>query len=226
MDRAERFPHVSSAPTVLAATSRTETGRSVARLRKAGRIPAVVFGHGIASVSVSLDAHEFDHLRKKVHSNTIIELEIDGKEKHQVLIHGFQIDPRHRQLLHVDLFALKKGEEVTVEIPLHATGESYAVVRLGGTLLHNIDRVKIRALPENLPDSFEFSIEGLVDFEASIHLREVALPPDVTLLSDPDEVVAHVAAPHVIEEPVVEAVEGEEAAEGEAPAEGEAKPEE
>jgi large subunit ribosomal protein L25 len=99
------------------------------------------------------------------------------------------------------------------------------VVRLGGTLLHNIDRVKIRALPENLPDSFEFSIEGLVDFEASIHLREVALPPDVTLLSDPDEVVAHVAAPHVIEEPVVEAVEGEEA-EAEAPAEGEVKTEE
>ena len=83
---------MSSAPTVLAATSRTETGKSVAHLRKAGRIPAVVFGHGIASVSVSLDAHEFDHLRKKVHSNTIIELEIDGKEKHQVLIHGFQID--------------------------------------------------------------------------------------------------------------------------------------
>jgi large subunit ribosomal protein L25 len=219
---------VSSAPTTLAATSRTETGKAVAHLRKAGRIPAVVFGHGLDSVSVSLDAHEFEHLRKVAHSNTIIELEIDGKEKHQVLIHGFQIDPRHRKLLHVDLFALKKGEEVTVEIPLHATGESFAVARLGGTLLHNIDHVRIRALPENLPDSLVFSIDGLEDFETSIHLREVALPPNVTLLSDPDEVVAKVAAPHVVEEPVVEAVEGEEAAaEGEAPAEdGEAKPEE
>ena len=216
---------MSPAPIALTATSRTETGKSVARLRKAGQIPAVVFGHGIASVSVSLDAQEFDHLRKKVHSNTIIELEIDGKEKHNVLIHGFQIDPRHRRLLHVDLFALKSGEEVTVEVPLHALGESFAVVRLGGTLLHNIDHVRVRALPENLPEALEFSIESLVDFETSIHLREVALPAGLTLLSDPDEVVAKVAAPHVVEEPVVEAVEEGEEAEAEAPAEGEAKTE-
>ncbi len=216
---------MSSAPIALSATSRTETGKSVARLRRAGLIPAVVFGHGIASVPVSLDAHEFDHLRKVVHSNTIIELKIDGKEKHRVLIHGFQIDPRHRHLLHVDLFALKSGEEVTVEIPLHATGESFAVVRLGGTLLHNIDRVKVRALPEKLPEALEFSIEGLVDFDTSIHLREVALPADVTLLSDPDEVVAKVAAPHIVEEPVVEAEEAEEAAAEEPAAAGEAKTE-
>jgi len=217
---------VSSAPIALTATSRTVTGKSVAHLRKAGQIPAVVFGHGIASVSVSLDAHEFDHLRRVVHSNTIIELNIDGKDQRRVLIHGFQIDPRNRRLLHVDLFALKSGEEVTVEIPLHPLGESFAVARLGGTLLHNIDRVKVRALPEKLPEAIEFSIESLVDFETSIHLRELMLPPDVTLLSDPDEVVAKVAAPHVVEEPVVEEAEEAEEAAAEAPAEGEAKTEE
>ncbi|MGA3058500.1 MAG: 50S ribosomal protein L25 [Candidatus Limnocylindrales bacterium] len=217
---------MSSAPIALTATSRTVTGKSVAHLRKAGQIPAVVFGHGIASVSVSLDAHEFDHLRRVVHSNTIIELNIDGKDQRRVLIHGFQIDPRNRRLLHVDLFALKSGEEVTVEIPLHPLGESFAVARLGGTLLHNIDRVKVRALPEKLPEAIEFSIESLVDFETSIHLRELMLPPDVTLLSDPDEVVAKVAAPHVVEEPVVEEAEEAEEAAAEAPAEGEAKTEE
>jgi large subunit ribosomal protein L25 len=212
---------VSSAPTTLAALSRPETGKSAAHLRKAGRIPAVVFGHGIASIPVSLDAHEFEHLRKIAHSNTIVELKIDGKDKHNVLIHGFQIDPRHRKLLHVDLFALKSGEEVTVEIPLHATGESYAVVRLGGTMLHNIDRIRVRALPEKLPERIEYSIEGLNDFEVAIHLRDLTLPDDVTLLSDPDEVVAKVAAPHVAE--VVAEVEGEEPAAEEGAAE--AKPE-
>ena len=212
-----------SAPSVLAATSRTETGKSVARLRKAGRLPAVVFGHGIASIPVSLDGHEFDHVRRTAHSNTIFELKIDGKDVHRVLIHGVQVDPRNRQLLHVDLFELKSGEEVTVEIILHTTGESYAVARLGGTLLHNIDRIKVRALPENLPDSIEFSIEELDDFEKSIHLRDLPMPAGVTLLSDPDEVVAKVAAPHVIEEPVVAEV-AEEAVEEEAAA-SEAKPE-
>ena len=77
------------------------------------------------------------------------------------------------------------------------------MARLAGTLLHNIDRIKIRALPEKLPDSLEYSIESLVDFDTAIHLRDIPMPEGVTLLSDPDEVVAKVAAPHVIEEPVV-----------------------
>jgi large subunit ribosomal protein L25 len=197
-----------SAASVLTASRRTEIGKSVSRLRKAGRIPAVIFGHGIASIPVSLDAHEFDHIRRTIHSNTIIELLIDGKKKQRVLVNGIQIDPRYRRLLHVDLFALISGEEVTVDIPLHASGESFAVFRLGGTLLHTVDHVKVRALPENLPESLDFSIESLMDFETAIHLRDLTLPEGITLLSDPDEVVAKVAAPHAAEvEPVVEAAE-------------------
>jgi len=203
----------------LAATSRTVTGKKVALLRKGGQIPAIVFGHGIESTPVSLDAHEFDHIRRTAHSNTIVDLKIDGKAAHKVMIHGLQIDPRSRSLLHVDLFELKTGEEVTVEIALHATGESYAVVRLGGTLLHNVDRIKVRALPENLPDSIEYSIESLNDFDTAIHLRDLTLPAGVTLLSEPEEVVAKVAAPKVEE---VATPEAEVAAE--APA-AEAKPE-
>lgn len=211
-----------AAPSVLTANRRTEIGKSVSHLRKAGRLPAVVFGHGLDSIPVSLDAHEFEHVRKTAHSNTIFELKIDGKDVHRVLIHGVQIDPRHRKLLHVDLFELKSGEEVTVEIQLHTTGQSYAVDRLGGTLLHNIDRIKVRALPEKLPESLEYSIESLLDFDTSIHLRDLPLPAGVTLLSDPDEVVAKVAPPHVVEEPVVAEV-AEEAVEE--PVEGEVKPE-
>jgi large subunit ribosomal protein L25 len=211
-----------AAPSILTANRRAETGKSVSHLRKAGRVPAVVFGHGLDSIPVSLDAHEFDHARRTSHSNTIFELKIDGKDVHRVLIHGIQIDPRHRQLLHVDLFEVKKGEEVTVDIQLRATGESFAVARLGGTLLHNIDRIKVRALPENLPDAIEFSIEPLVDFDAAIHLRDLPMPAGVTVLTELDEVVAKVAAPHVVEEPVA-AAEEEEAAE--APEEAEAKPE-
>jgi large subunit ribosomal protein L25 len=212
-----------SAASVLTASRRTEIGKSVSRLRKAGRIPAVIFGHGIASIPVSLDAHEFDHIRRTIHSNTIIELLIDGKKKQRVLVNGIQIDPRYRRLLHVDLFALISGEEVTVDIPLHASGESFAVFRLGGTLLHTVDHVKVRALPENLPESLDFSIESLMDFETAIHLRDLTLPEGITLLSDPDEVVAKVAAPHAAEvEPVVEAAEvPEEAPEAGAEAETE-----
>jgi large subunit ribosomal protein L25 len=193
---------VSYTPTVLTATSRTVTGKAVAHLRNAGKVPAVVFGHGLESISVTLDAHEFDLLRRTIHSNSIISLEIDGKDKRRVMVHGIHIDPRTRHLLHVDLFALKSGEEVTVEVPLHTTGEAYAATKLGGTLLHTVDRVRVRALPEALPEAFEVSVEPLIDFDAAIHLRDVAMPPGVTLLADPDEVVAKVIPQRAVEEPV------------------------
>lgn len=193
---------MSSTPTVLTATSRTVTGKAVAHLRNAGKVPAVVFGHGLESISVTLDAHEFDLLRRTIHSNSIISLEIDGKDKRRVMVHGIHIDPRTRHLLHVDLFALKSGEEVTVEVPLHTTGEAYAATKLGGTLLHTVDRVRVRALPEALPEAFEVSVEPLIDFDAAIHLRDVAMPPGVTLLADPDEVVAKVIPQRAVEEPV------------------------
>jgi len=192
---------VSSAQPVLKATSRTETGKAVARLRKAGQIPAVVFGHGLASKSVSLDAHEFELLRRTIHSNSLLSLEIDGKDKHRVMVHGIHIDPRSRHLLHVDLFEIKSGEEVTVDLPIRATGISFAVDRLGGTLLHPLDHVKVRALPEKLPEALEVSIEGLDDFEKAIHLRDLAVPSGVTVLADMDEMVLKVAPPHVAEEP-------------------------
>ena len=204
---------MSAAPTVLTATSRTEIGKGVAQLRRTGKIPAVVFGHGLESIPVTLDAHEFDHLRKSIHSNSIISLEIDGKDKRRVMVHGMHIDPRHRQLMHVDLFALKSGEEVTVEVPLHTTGEAYAATKLGGTLLHTVDRIRVRALPEKLPEELTVSVEPLVDFDAAIHLRDVALPEGVTLLSDPDEVVAKVIPQRAVEEPVVTAAAEEPATE-------------
>jgi large subunit ribosomal protein L25 len=90
-----------------------------------------------------------------------------------------------------------------VEVPLHTTGEAYAATKLGGTLLHTVDRIRVRALPEKLPEALTVSVEPLVDFDAAIHLRDVALPEGVTLLSDPDEIVAKVIPQRAVEEVVV-----------------------
>jgi large subunit ribosomal protein L25 len=197
---------MSKTKTELNATLRSEMGHEVARLRRAGKLPAVVFGHGMESIPVTLDAHEFEIVRRSVHSNTIVDLKV-GSDLHRVMVHGVQVDPRTRHLQHVDLFAIKTGEEVTVEIPLRGTGHSVAVDRLGGTLLFNIDRIRVRALPDKLPDAIEFSVEPLVDFEAAIHLRELPMPAGVTLLSDPEEIVAKVAAPKAAEEATPAATE-------------------
>ena len=209
----------STRPT-LAAEPREISGKRVAGLRRDGRLPAVVFGRGLDSTSVSIDTHAFDLLRRKTGPNALVDLSIGGDKPQPVLIHGVQVHPVTRRPLHVDLFLVRMTEELTVDVPLVPVGESTAVSTDGGTLLHGIESVRIKALPDHLPQSIEYSIESLVDFDATIHVSDLAIPSDVTLLTDLEEVVARVQAPRVEveEEPVV--AEGEEAAEGAAEGEG------
>ena len=214
---------MSTARPTLAAEHRDVTGKAVARLRKAGRLPAVVYGHGVDSSNVTVDAHEFDVLRRHTGPNTLVDLAVDGKKADPVLVNAVQVHPVTRRPLHIDLFLVRMTEELTVDVPLVATGESAAVVQLGGTLLHPTETVKVKALPDHLPQSIEYSVESLVDFDGSVHVRDLAIPEGVTLLTDLDEIIAKVQAPRVEveEEPV--AVEGEgvegEGAEGDAGAE-------
>ena len=207
----------SSRPT-LAAEPRDIVGKKVATLRRDGRLPAVVFGRGLESTSVTINTHDFEQLRRHSGPNALVDLSVDGKKAQPVLIHGVQVHPVTRRPLHVDLFLVRMTEELTVDVPLVPTGTSRAVVDDGGTLLHSLETVKVKALPDHLPQSIEYSIESLVDFDASVHVRDLEIPEDVTLLTDPDEVVAKVQAPRVEVEEVPVAEEGEEgeAAEGEA----------
>ena len=202
---------MSTARPTLAAEHRDVTGKAVAHLRRAGRLPAVVYGHHVDSSNVSVDAHDFELLRKHAGPNALVDLSVDGKKAQPVLINQVQVHPVNRRLLHADLFLVRMTEELTVDVPLVAIGESTAVTLAGGTLLHPIETVKVRALPDHLPQSIEYSVESLIDFETTLHVRDLVVPSDVTLLTDGDETIAKVQAPRV-EEVVVVAEEG--AAEG------------
>jgi large subunit ribosomal protein L25 len=204
----------------LAASRRTVTGKKVAHLRREGRLPGVVFGRGLDSNSVSIDTHEFETLRRHAGANTLIDLSIDDEKSAPVLVHGVQTHRVTRRPLHVDLYVVRMTEELTVDVQLVSEGISDAVETAGGTLLHVIESVRVRALPDHLPQSIHYSIESLRTFDDQIHVRDLDIPGDATLLTDGDEVVAKVLPPRVEEEPVVaEAVEGEE--EGAEGAEGE-----
>ena len=201
----------------LAAEARETTGKAVSRLRRSGRLPAVVYGHGVPSTNLSLDGHEFELLRRRSGPNTLIDLRVGTGRAQPVLVHGVQVHPVHRRPLHVDLFLVRMTEELTVDVPLVAVGASTAVDEAGGTLNHQVESVRVKALPDHLPQSIEYSIESLVDFDAAIHVRDLAVPADVTLLTDLDEVVAKVLPPRIeAEEPVA----AEAAAIDEAAAEG------
>jgi large subunit ribosomal protein L25 len=185
----------------------------------------VVFGRGLESSSVSVDTHEFELLRRHAGPNTLIDLSVDGGTAAPVLVHGVQTSVVTRRPLHVDLFVVRMTEELIVDVPLVSEGESEAVENGGGTLLHVMENVRVRALPDHLPQSIHYSIASLATFDDLIHVSDLEIPSDATLLNDPSEVVAKVLPPRVEEEPVVaEAAEGEAAeGEGEEGAEGAAE---
>ena len=201
----------------LAAASRTVTGKKVATLRRAGQLPAVVYGHGTESEPVTVDAHEFDLLRRHVGASTLVDLAVDGKKARPVIVHAIQVDVLTRRPIHLDLFAVRMTEELTVEVQLTGTGVAPAT-ESGGTLVHPVQSVKVRALPDNLPETLTYDLSALTDYDATITVADIVVPEGVTIQADDAEVIARVLAPRV-EEAVVATEEGAvEAPAAEAPA--------
>ena len=121
------MPAATTARPTLAAEPRDVLGKKVARLRRAGRLPGVVFGHGLDSTAVTVDAHDFELLRRRVGPNALVDLSVDGKGAQPVLVHGVQVHPVTRRPLHVDLFLVRMTEELIVDVPLVPIGDSSAV---------------------------------------------------------------------------------------------------
>jgi len=201
----------------LAAAKREITGKKVAQIRRLGRLPAVLYGHGVPSENVSVDAHEFELLHRKVGNTTLIDVEIDGGKGRPALIYGVQREPLKHRTLHVDLFVVRMTEELTVDVPVTISGTADAVEKLGGTLSH-MSTIKVRALPDRLPQSIDVSIDALADFDAVVHVSDLQIPGDVTLVTDGGEIAARVLPPRVEEVVAV----AETAADGAPTEEGEA----
>jgi large subunit ribosomal protein L25 len=179
----------------LAASERQVFGKHVARLRRAGSLPAVIYGHDVASQALTLDAHDFELLHRRTGPNALVDVSIDGDKAAPVLIHAIQRDPVHQRVLHVDLLAVRMTQELTVDVPIVFTGISPAVELNGGTLLHMTESVRVRALPDHLPQSIPLAIDSLVDYEITLHVSDLVLPSDIVLLTDLDEPVVRVQAP-------------------------------
>lgn len=191
----------------LPASRREVTGKAVARLRRAGILPAVVYGHGVPSESIQVDAREFETIRRRAGRNVILDLRLDGGRARPVLVHGVQEHPVARRPVHVDFFVVRMTEELTVDVGLVLTGEAPAVTELGGTLLTLRDAIQVRALPDKLPQSIELDLASLETFDVVLHVADLQLPPDVVLVTDPAEPLVRVVPPRVEEEPVTGVVE-------------------
>lgn len=172
----------------LAAEPRTEFGKGFARrARAAGKIPAVLYGHGTDPVHVFLPGHQTTLALK--HANALLTIEL-GKESQLAIPKDVQRDPVKRIIEHVDLLIVKKGEKITVDVAVHIVGESYP-----GTI-HVLENttLQINAEATHLPDAIEVSIEGLED-GAKIVAGDIALPKGSELIGDPELLVVAISTP-------------------------------
>lgn len=196
----------------LAATARTEFGKGAARrTRRAGLVPAVLYGHGAEPIHVSLPGHD-TFMALKV-TNVLLEIELDGKV-HLTIAKDIQRDPIRDSVEHVDLQVVRKGEKVTVDVPVHVVGESAP-----GTIhLVDLQQLSLEAEATHLPEFVEVSVEGL-EAGASIHAGDITLPQGSSLIGDPEALVVAISVPQSSES--TEESEGAEApAEAQPEAEG------
>jgi len=193
----------------IVAEPRTEFGKGAARrTRRAGRVPAVLYGHGTDTRHITLPGHELLMALKT--PNVLIQVDGLGSGSQLTLPKAVQRDPIRGFIEHVDLIMVRRGEKVTVEVPVQVNGE----IIPGGLLDQQMVRLSVEAEATRIPQSIEVDVEGM-DIGASVHAGDLKLPQGVTLVAEPEALVLHVVAAPTAEQ--IEAELGETPAAEEAP---------
>jgi len=197
--------------TALVVESRAATGKgAVRKLRAAGRIPAILYGQGKESVPLSIDPRALEKVLRVGGANALLDLTVEGRPElgsPVALVKELQRHPIRGTIMHADLYQVDLTRTVEVEVPVHLIGKAKGI-DFGGILEHSLREIALECLPRSIPASIEVDISNM-EVGDVIHVRDLVLPPGVSLMSDPDLGVVHVALPAAEEEaPVAVAAEG------------------
>lgn len=205
----------------LKATKREVLGKKAGALRRAGKLPAVLYGYGIASTPIELDAHQAWLMLSRLTHSSLVTIELDGQE-YLTLVRAEQRDCISRRRMHVDFQAVSLTEKIRAKVDIELTGTAPAVKDFDAVLLPGLTELEVEGLPQDLPDRITVDVSGLAAIGDSIHVRDLATAGKVEILEDPDGVIVSAAAPRAeIVEETAEAGTALEAAEA-AGKEGEA----
>jgi large subunit ribosomal protein L25 len=183
---------------VIKAAARTVVGKKVATLRRNGRLPGNVYGSGIESRAVDIDAREFSRTIKSAGLRAMIQLDVDGESKPRyVILRGISRKGGTGDPIHIDFFQVDPEKPIQANVPLRLVGEAPAVRDLAGTLLPGLDVVAVRCKPLDIPDSFELDVSPLVGFDVSLTVADLTPIEGVEIVTDPSVVVVTVLAPRL-----------------------------
>lgn len=195
---------------MLKVENRMTLGKKVNALRREGITPANVFGHGIESQAIKVDAVEMEKILAKAGATHMITLnDVSSKGDRRVLIKGVQRDPITRKLLHVDFYQVRMKDKVKVEVPLVFQGESPASGRKDLVLLENLRSVEVECLPSDIPESIAVDLSKLAQAGDHLLVSDLTLNDNITVLTSSEEVIARVIRTKAAEVAEVAEVAGE-----------------
>jgi len=177
----------------LEVSKREITGKKVRFLRRQAVIPANLYGHGIDSLPLQVDAKILSQVLAQAGKTDLISLKIDDvKTPRKVLVRDIQKNMLTDELLHVDFYQVKMTEKIKADVPLIFAGEAPALKNKNVSLLHLIDALTIEALPDALPHNFEVDLSSLEETDQAIYIKDILIGDEITLLSDPEQMVVKV----------------------------------
>ena len=177
-------------------------------LRRQGLIPAVVYGKDLDTEAIQIEARALERVLSVAGTHQLINLQVGDGKGQLTLARDVQRDTIRRHFLHVDFYAVKMDEKVHAQVPLEFEGEAPAVRELGGILTQGLDQLDVECLPSDLVASIAVNIDSLSELNDTVIVSDLIVPDTLTVLSDPDSMVAKIEAPRKVEE--LEALEEEE----------------
>ena len=191
---------------------RTVLGKKVNRLRREGLTPIHLYGPGIPSQTFQVDTQLLRKTLSVVGYNRPVEVTPDGSgEKHLAFVREIQFHPLTTEVVHVDFLRVDMTKTTTVEVPVELTGDAPAVRVQGGSLIQGLYTVLVEARPLDVPPVIPVDVSNLDDFDKALHVSDLLVPAEVTILTDPEQMVAHVTPPvaAIVEEEAAAVEEGE-----------------
>jgi len=176
---------------VIQAQVRTQKGKRVGALRRAGRLPGILYGRGTDPVAIEMEFGAATRVLEQASASTLLDLQLDG-QTHKVLVREVQRHPIRRTLDHVDLMKVALDVAIRTTVPLELVGEAPAVKTFGGVLVTGVDEIEVEALPQDLPSHVTVDLESLATMEARVTVGDLFVGKGVRVLTDPSAVVARV----------------------------------
>jgi large subunit ribosomal protein L25 len=191
---------------VLKAERRTVIGKQVNALRRAGKLPAILYGHHFEPLAITLDSREATRILAGITSSHLITIDVQGSP-HAALVREKQRHPVRGNLIHVDFLAVSMTEKLRTMVVISVNGEAPAVKEKNGLLVTGVEELEVECLPGDLPERIDVDISKLENIGDAIYVRDLPLPSVVEVLTDPNEMVILVTAPiaEEVEEVAVEA---------------------